>query len=1260
MVTSRERSHESRRTAPADMMEKAYDWEQRLSAQVQHVELLGEIPISPAECRELGQVLCFLVRFVGHSAGLRGLKAAFPHVLATYLVSEGIYGYQGGDYWSQVTENSGLGKNYAWQVGQAFEQILEELGLPLFYDMRAEAHRYVSLILAHGGIPNYCLPDFFDNMLQPAVTRARYDGMTPAELISEWVWHASGRYFTDKPVLRFLQYGGQVSEDFVGRCREMAQRYLEEGIMPSPEELGLPSRVVEAYGEWVVEQGADRLRREQADRWRLRKPQILVYPWGEGVILDLPPQQVPATQLFAQISWRVVAGDEAQTLPVRVRRMGFDRGTEAQTIALSQPAEAYEVSLFVDDDVMRTWRYEGVTERRPLLVFDPDSGALVQWLHSLPARRLSLLYRRDLELQVEGDGTRSAELPRMPWGWAGFRGETWDLTRAKSIQLVSAVGTVLSAPVQPDESSKRPYLVGGQPLTSEGLGVHASVYVGTPPSIRVPLSRRAGSDELSRWRLTLSSRWSAIPGLRITKTLSELRPHMICAEEHVDVPLSAAVLLGEKPIGNFIVQLRGPLGRDAEIRLRLLPHLVICGHEDPFIPEPGAGPTPATLLIETQRGQALECLGEGEPLQVKVLDQAGQFWHHEVELAPEVSEAQLTVVHPLPDGNLVRVPVPVRVRRLRWALTGEAMGTAQRVWGGKTIRCSVDELLQLRSPLLFVALPLNHDEQAHMRLRLLDGDGAELQATEVITARPGQGVWRFDLAAFLDTLRHSSSPVLRFELMGWNLPGHEEPVCLPLLSVTQTLVVQDVQLKFHRANGAVECDLRWSERIRLRNRQVRFWFLWRPWEPVIERSVPDDAAGEMRFRARGDELCSGKFRVEFLVADPWVAPAAPERPVADAPSCADVAVTSPEVHLQDLERTLQQETEQFELRLERAHVYADLGDHGRAQADWQWCFQNLDEGMPPQILALLDLLQSTGQEPSAKALRMKMFARSRLDRLLQAHSLGCLSPQHLQAYLAALPRSDLLREDACARLLSVPDETVRLHAVQQLIRRSNPLGPDTLVRWVENAEVSEADAVALLMLNGGFSADCLEQQMENATALRLLEALARELGDRTPIVYPGVWVYSDVGWGRIERIEEQSGQPVTKFFSSQSDFRLHVTLRPRGDAEPIVVDLAAGSITFTRSDKVHTCTGCEQFSASDCYLIVNRHNRGAHDGCGPGFRREKGVTRTLRTLGYSTKAPPDDGFGGWPASRGKLLDRVAAGALHWLRRRSATGVNGER
>ena len=64
----------------------------------------------------------------------------------------------------------------------------------MFPDLRGR--RYVDLILVHGGIPDYCLSDFFANMLQPAVTQPYYAGMSAGELVEEWLQRTSARYLT--------------------------------------------------------------------------------------------------------------------------------------------------------------------------------------------------------------------------------------------------------------------------------------------------------------------------------------------------------------------------------------------------------------------------------------------------------------------------------------------------------------------------------------------------------------------------------------------------------------------------------------------------------------------------------------------------------------------------------------------------------------------------------------------------------------------------------------------------------------------------------------------------------------------------------------------------------------------------------------------------------------------------------------------------------------------------------------------------------
>ena len=125
---------------------------------------------------------------------------------------------------------------------------------------------------------------------------------------------------------------------------------------------------------------------------------MLVDPWGEGVLLDFPPQQIPATMIYAEIAWQMSVDDDVTSMPVRARRSGFDWRTSPASIRLSQPAEIYQVAFVVNNEAKRTWHFQGISEACPLLVFDADRGTALAWQHSLPARRLGLIYPRDCDL----------------------------------------------------------------------------------------------------------------------------------------------------------------------------------------------------------------------------------------------------------------------------------------------------------------------------------------------------------------------------------------------------------------------------------------------------------------------------------------------------------------------------------------------------------------------------------------------------------------------------------------------------------------------------------------------------------------------------------------------------------------------------------------------------------------------------------------------------------------------------------------------
>jgi hypothetical protein len=1218
------------------------DWEQHLAPQVRQVELLGEITVTAEEWQQLGQSIGPYLHNPNLSATVINLRHKFPCAFVVFLAAQGIHDYRGpAGFWPGVGETIGKALNAAStrQLGLLFEEILTAHKLPLFPQVTAKSFRYVSLILLHGGIPNYSLDDYFDKMLRPAVTREVFADMAADELIEDWLL-SSKIFFTDKPVLRFLEFGGLIAEDFVDRTRELAREFLETGLMPAAKEVGLPQRVVEAFHTWAVEnEGFGPPERSQRERTglRLRKPEIWLDPWGEGITLDLPPQQIPATLSQAQIEWTIQAdGILLGTLPVRLRRAGYDLRTTHETLSLHQPAELYEISLQFNGETQRNWQYRGPNQEHPLIVFDLARGTLLRQGNSLPARPLWLLYPRTAEINFEGEAKKLEEFPPLPWGWAAFQGEAWDLSQTTKLTLRRDGNEIFSTPIRPDEASQRPHLVGGNLFIAPSSDAPTPTYTGIPPAVRIPLVGRTNLvEELARWRLTLRNPWAAEPTVDLRSVpLTEFRPYLIHKDGYVELPLNISELLGDAPTGTYTLRLRGPLGRDAELPFRLLSHFFITGHENIYLPHPKNGPPEIKLLIETAANMTIECQPEAEQCQVNLLEQQPDCSMYEIIVPPEAVETRLVVVQPIGDDDLVRVPVRIPVRRLRWTLaSGQSQTTSLHLERtGWMIKQSLDALEQSESPVLFVGygqsvqttgLEAESPEPESLSLSLVDLDDQELMHLPVTKPRQshGRSVWRFELVRFLDTIRHSSSPVVRFEL---EYPHVDGLVRLPVLSLTRSMIVSNVNLEAAPpAEGQLEFSLTWQEDVRLRHRRVRFWPLWRSWLPPYEVPIPDEAEATLTFQAPAASLPIGAYLIEFLVVDPWVGTTRVEQPASGAPNMAMVEMITPEQRIAQINRVIQQDGPRPDLFLERAHIRHQIGEPEGSEADCKRCYERLDESTVPQILDLCDLVQQNIDSSLLGPLRLKMFAANRVQRVLDARSAGEITVTQYQTYFTHLPQK-LLPVPACEKLLGVDDDKIKMYAILQLVRRGEESGISAVLDLVQRKTLSYTNASEIMKLNIDLAVEHLEEQLDNPTAVQLIEKISP---NRSAVVREGHWVRSRAGWGILTRIENKDDdQSLDYFIKGQSNLRLHVTLRPRHDAEKVVIEVLNDRhrVYFRHAEKLCRCTkgnNCD-FITKDQNLLVSDHNRVAHGGLSPQFSIERKLQFvSVKTLVYSVRAP---------------------------------------
>jgi hypothetical protein len=838
-----------------------------------------------------------------------------------------------------------------------------------------------------------------------------------------------------------------------------------------------------------------------------------------------------------------------------------------------------------------------------------------------------LLYAREAKLEVEGEAGPLEEFPPLPWGWSGFRGQAWDLSHATRLSLHHN-GRGFEIAVRPDEEAKRPQLVGGDLYTiSAQAGAEVPLYLGSPPRIRVPLvGRTTLNEELSRWRLTLRSKWAAYPQRDLSLPLLELRPHLKEMNGAVELPLSAPSLLGDAPYGNFVVRLRGPLGRDAELPLRVLHRLTVAGHSKLYLPDPQTGPLPVNLSIETEPDTRIELQTEETDDRLGDVVTREGSWLHEVQAGRETTLLEVNVVKTAPgEDEPARVPLLIPIHRLRWALQDAGGITPlSDLLNGQVIVQPVEAFLQADSPMLIVELPGVDARTLRVSLRLLDVNRDELQALDLNSSRSEQVRWRFELDRFADTIRLSDSPILRLVLGIYGLPEAQEGAQIPLMRLTQSLMVEDITIAPMVQEGNVQLRVNWTSAHPLRNRFIRFWPVWQPWETPIYQPVPDEARGEFLIHVDPSQpqLQPGKYRLELGIADPWSPPTQLQRPALGTQNTLDVALVSPERRLQIIDKKAKVGGGTFALALEYAIIQRELGHEVSAEQALQQCYQQLDVATFEQLLSYVNYLQEVGVSDILGASRLKMFAPRRAQALLSAHDEGTITRAQFLDYLAHMPRSELLPVETATSLLEVAEAQVGIPAMQRLIDQKQPTVVDHILVRCHHGGMSDADALDLLSLEEDWAGGELAKRADDRVALRLLDRLSG-----VHLVKAGTWVHCPAGWGQIQNIVRLSDEAPTEYFlRKETGYRLGVILRPQHDAEPVTVEVLEDRcrLRFDKAQKRYRCTKSEGccFITGDQSLLTYDHNRAAHGGVGPQFAVEqKSTYLSVQPLKYSARAP---------------------------------------
>ncbi len=708
--------------------------EENLSARLRGCRLVFEILDDTTMAETLG-VVAWLDRQVADPIPL--LVDRYPAVLSAYLVSEAIEKYEGGSFWPHLSLPTAQPQQTL--LGTAFIEALRGFGLETFDFLSVQGLHYVTPILAHAGIPRYCVGDFLHRLLIPQLRRGF--GASAGDLLAVWRSRQTAFVGIDVPVKRFVLYGGSPAVDLVDRCIDLITE-VAAGSTVRPADVGLPRQIVEEFK-------LDAAEAEQAKKLHFRAvplPRVRIDPWDPlGPVLELPPLPRDLTQH----SWLLEDGTGARSLPgsmvqAHLHRLG--------------PARSWSAELRSARGTVRTSVFERLPETG-VATFDPKNGLLSRDPRLVPWASAWLLVPADTCLQFFGvtGGSfepRVNELPSPAGLWDGHLLREYDLS---GVSLIEAQRKTQAGPrkellrVVPRDEVRAVLdgpLVEGV-TTEDGLPVYSQV-----PRVLFP--QDAASAPV--WRLQV-------------RYGSETFDTTAAEAGYPQADLSR--WLADIAVVRVQIRVTGPIGSDLRAEFAVVRGLAVTRPDGLILPGAHAR---ARVSLSASEGVSLQAQGGGsaKSLEIGADEDVVSCW------ATAIGE---------------RLRLLVAVPRLVWAIahfdaTGHRLGTTVERLGldeldaGNEAGGAAAVIVSTRCPGVGLSLRLHHR-------------GGELALRSERTSRDGRAA--FLLAPFRDAARASGAATLQMDLL---VAGHTVRVAellarLRLTNLECELIdgTQDQQLK---------------------------------------------------------------------------------------------------------------------------------------------------------------------------------------------------------------------------------------------------------------------------------------------------------------------------------------------------------------------------------------------------------------------------------------------------------------------------------
>ncbi len=1063
------------------MSRSIQEWEKEIATRFRQVRLLGEIELSQEDFDELtGEVRFMLKRAPNIQEATRRLEKICPRAFATFLAHFAARNTNR-EIWDAlgvlVGASSGDLNNANWR--KIFIKILKDNGKPTFEDVGGVTNKYVTSMRIHGGIPVYSLDDFFKNMVKPALEREQYRGLTPSELIDALLQRSDVQFFTDSPVRNFFENSGKIGVEFLSECVKMARAYQKDGEVPP--EINLPAYVIQAFVAYMEQQ--------VEFETKLKAPRLLFDPEGDGLVVDLPQQQISARDLrdSRQAVWQISWDDRPMVITKR-SKLGFsgrDIVARADKVIIPEPVGKVRLSFGLQSaaggvQIMRRWALHFLPgeNQPPLIAFNlrnDNYASLLRINQTLPPKVLLLLHPTDVELSFEGDAEKRHECDPLEGVWRNWRADYWSLEQALQLTLVkqgNELGTFrISTP------SEIPTLVDGRLFNQTADPKGIPLYIGAPPRLRIP--DRPGQ----KWRIHMESVWETDPYVCRDFTNQDLN-----ALDHT-LELDLESILGVDSAGTYRLEFSNGQDVEDEYRFRLWPRLQIKGLPDAIFPSDSITSHKDNINFELILPSSALCKPQSGADYITL---EGNYGHFKVTVSDDVLvQADLDLIFPQKNGaSLINVPLYIPIPRLQWRII--IPGEESVYWTTSSLKQSVDGFLQAiqqSSNSVLVKMPGISNICHKLEMVLVDPDQPDepLMGFQSEKVALGEDYLRFSLNKVYDTLRAMENiPAFSFELRLMDKGLIQERVSL--LTLTRSLEISDVQLEDH---GNLDYTLLWKEPYILRNRRVFIKPIWQPWNIGFEIKIPDETQGNLKLKEIG--LPPSRYQAYFYIVPSW-------QPELTSPL--DVKPhhfqnVHPEEYLQILEKRLvQQPKRAFQTHFERACIYSDLEMTEKCRQEIGMCAQHHEQANLRTFLVFYNWLGEY-DESEQKSIRMKLLAPQRLKELFE----NTKSNDPLRATILQHAQNRMLPTQSALVLLKYSNEPqLILFCLRLLLERLDDQGVTQIIQMVKEGHLSNADAIDLLTEENSFSIKKLAEHLDEPDALRLFNTLFSSASNPSQII----------------------------------------------------------------------------------------------------------------------------------------------------------------